>query len=425
MFVDQVRIKLAAGSGGDGAVSFRHEIYVDKGGPDGGDGGDGGDIVLKASRNQNTLANFRYKKQLKAQDGQAGSKARRHGKSAPDLEVDVPVGTVVSNLEGQVIADLVEDGQTAIIARGGKGGFGNAHFVSSTRQAPRVAEKGEAGEELEAQLEIKMIADVGIVGLPNAGKSTFLSIVSNARPEIADYAFTTLTPNLGVVDIDGASSLLLADIPGLIEGASQGKGLGDEFLRHVERTKVLLHLVDIYNDDVGKAYQTVMDELAAYKVNLSKKPQVVALTKVEGVDDEIINDAISSLKKVVKRGTSVMAISSPSKSGVKELLRELNKKVEKANASAGKSKLRSKLPVITLRGEDNAWSVKKREDDYLVTGRRIEKFARRTKFGDYHSEQRLKDIMRRMGILHQLNREGLEAGQTVVIGEPKIGKLIY
>jgi GTP-binding protein len=424
MFVDNVRLKLEAGKGGDGAVSFRHEIYVDKGGPDGGDGGDGGDIVLKASRNQNTLASFRFKKIIKADDGQAGSKARRHGRSAKHMELEVPIGTVVYNAEGDAIADLIDDEQSAVIAKGGKGGFGNAHFVSSTRQAPRVAEKGEPGEDIEVSLEIKMIADVGIVGLPNAGKSTFLSIVSNARPEIADYAFTTLSPNLGVVDIDG-SSLLLADIPGLIEGASQGKGLGDEFLRHTERTKVLLHLIDIYNDDVEAAYQTIIKELAAYKVNLSKKPQLVALTKIDGVDDEIVDDAMATLKKVVPRGTPIVAISSTNKSGVKQLLRELKSKVEKANSKELKTQSRYKLPVITLKDDDLAWQVTKVDDKYLVTGNRIEKFAKRTKFGDFHSEQRLKDIMRRMGILHELNRQGLEPGQKVTIGKSNIGKIEY
>jgi GTP-binding protein len=424
MFVDKARVRLHAGDGGNGAVSFRHEIYVDKGGPDGGDGGNGGDIVLRASRNQNTLANFRYKKLLKAEDGVAGQKAKRHGKSAQDLIVDVPVGTVVTDTDGQVLADLIEDGQTAVIARGGAGGFGNAHFISSTRQAPRVAEKGEAGEELEVDFEIKIIADVGIIGLPNAGKSTFLSVVSNARPEIADYAFTTLTPNLGVVDIDGAS-LLLADIPGLIEGASQGKGLGDEFLRHVERTKLLLHLVDIYNEEPAQAYQTIITELANYKINLSKKPQLLVLTKIEGVDAEMVEAAKQELKKAAPRGTKIMAISSASGNGVKELLRELRVQVEKANAKQDKKALSGKLPVITLRGEDTSWKVVKEDDKYTVTGRRIEKFARRTNFGDYHAEQRLRDIMRRMGITHELNRQGLETGQTIEIGQPRIGKITY
>ena len=424
MFVDQVTVKLQAGKGGDGALSFRHEKFVDKGGPDGGDGGDGGDIILRATRNENTLATFRYKKLLKAEDGSPGLKTKKHGKSGKDLEVAVPVGTVVSNLDGQVIADLVEDGQTAVIAHGGRGGFGNAHFISSTRQAPRIAEKGEAGEELEANLEIKMIADVGLVGLPNAGKSTFLSVVSNAHPEIANYAFTTLSPNLGVVDIDGRS-LLLADIPGLIEGASQGKGLGDEFLRHIERTKVLLHLVDIYNDDVVSAYKTIMSELKAYKVDLSKKPQIVALTKTEGVDPEIVQMWIDDLKKATPRGTVVIPISSPAGTGVKEVLRALVAKVDKANASSLRKKISDKLPVITFKQEDSAWKVEKADNGFIVTGRRLEKFAARTRFGDYHNEQRLRDIMKKMGIMHELSKQGIEPGQKITIGKPPLGSLDY
>lgn len=278
MFVDKASVKVKAGDGGDGKLSFRHEKFIDKGGPDGGDGGHGADVVLLASRNQNTLANFRYQKELNAEPGQPGGKSRKHGKNGQALVVAVPVGTVAFDAQGVVIADLFEDGAKAVIAHGGKGGFGNAHFTSSTRQAPRVAEKGEPGEELTVTLELKMIADVGLVGLPNAGKSTLLSVISNARPEIANYPFTTLTPNLGVVDVDKKSSLLFADIPGLIEGAAEGKGLGDEFLRHVERTAVLVHLVDAYNEDVAQAYQTIQDELKAYKVDLSTRPQVVALT---------------------------------------------------------------------------------------------------------------------------------------------------
>jgi len=227
VFVDRVRITARGGKGGDGLLSFRREKFHHHGGPDGGDGGHGGDVILQASRNQNTLAAFRYQKLLAAENGQAGGRAKRHGKSGQSLTAMVPVGTVVLSENGKTIADLTNDGQQLTIAKGGRGGFGNAHFVSSTRQAPRVTEKGETGEEITVVLELKMVADVGIVGLPNAGKSTLLSVISNAKPEIADYPFTTLQPNLGVVDIDKTHSLLFADIPGLIEGASQGKGLGD------------------------------------------------------------------------------------------------------------------------------------------------------------------------------------------------------
>ncbi len=331
-FVDRVSVTLKAGDGGNGIVSFRHEKYREQGGPDGGDGGDGGDIVLRASRNQNTLAAFRYKKLLRAESGQAGKKAKKHGKSGADLEIDVPVGTIVTDRSGQDLADFTADGQRETLARGGKGGFGNAHFVSSTRQAPRVSEKGEKGQEIEATFELKMIADVGVVGLPNAGKSTLLSVISNARPEIADYPFTTLVPNLGVVDIDQKTSLLFADIPGLIEGASQGKGLGDKFLRHIERTSVLIHLIDVYSQDTAHDYQTIMKELAAYQVDLSQRPQVVALSKIDGVDKKEIAAQMKALKRVIPKKTLALAISSQSGKGIKELLAVVNKAVEQARS---------------------------------------------------------------------------------------------
>jgi GTPase len=424
MFVDQVRVKLRAGKGGDGALSFRHEKFVDRGGPDGGDGGNGGDIILHASRNQDTLAGFRYKKLLVAEAGHPGSKRKKHGKNGKDLEVDIPVGTVVSDGQGNILADFTADGQAAVIAKGGRGGFGNAHFISSTRQAPRIAEKGEKGEEFEAQLELKMIADVGLVGLPNAGKSTLLSVVSNARPEIADYPFTTLNPHLGVVDID-ETTLLVADIPGLIEGASQGKGLGDEFLRHVERTKVLLHLIDAYSDDVVKDYKTIMRELKDYKVDLSKKTQLVALTKIEGFDKKELDARLKALKKVLPRGTKLTAISSHSGLGLKPLLRDLKKQVQKQAVQAKKKSLKPHLPVITLKRDANAWQVVKDGDNFVITGKKIEKFAHRTKFGDYYAEQRLRDIMRRMGINHELQRQGAAGGQIVKIGAPQIGQIEY
>jgi GTP-binding protein len=425
MFVDSAKVIIRAGNGGNGAVSFKHDKFKARGGPDGGDGGDGGDVVLKASRNQNTLAAFRYKKLLQAENGGQGTKRRRHGKTASDLEVAVPVGTMVTSPEGELLADLTEDGMSVIIAKGGKGGFGNAHFVSSVRQVPRVAEKGEQGEDREAVFELKMIADVGIVGLPNAGKSTLLSVVSNARPEIANYPFTTLVPNLGVVDIDSRHSILLADIPGLIEGASQGKGLGDEFLRHVERTSVLLHLVDAYNEDVTEAYKTIMQELAAYRIDLSKKPQIVALTKIEGLDKKELNSKLKKLEKVIPKKTPLINFSSNSGEGVKELLRILQKQVEQSRKKEEKAAKKEGLPVIGLREDDQSWHIEKTENGFIVTGKKIERFARRTNFGEYHAEQRLRDIMRKMGIVRELERQGIEADQTITIGNPVLGQIKY
>jgi GTP-binding protein len=425
MFVDRVKVSIKAGAGGDGALSFRHEKFRARGGPDGGDGGNGGSVLLVASRNQNTLAAFRYKKLLEAKPGAAGGKRKRHGKKGDDLEVAVPVGTAIIDPSGDTLADLTEDGQQFLIAKGGKGGFGNAHFTSSTRQAPRVAEKGEKGEALETIFELKMIADVGIVGLPNAGKSTFLSIVSNAKPEIADYPFTTLVPNLGVVDIDKKHSLLLADIPGLIEGASQGKGLGDEFLRHVERTSVFLHLIDAYSDNVVSDYKTIIKELADYKTDLSHRPQIVALTKVEGLDKKKINAKVKQLKKAAARGTPVLAFSSLSSQGVNEILRTLLKQVEKAHKARQKPVKTTELPVIGLRESDDDWQIKKIKEGFLVTGLKIERFARRTDFKNEEGVERLRDIMRKTGIIRELERQGIEADQTITIGNPEIGLIKY
>ncbi len=497
MFVDVARVSLKAGKGGDGAVSFRREIYIPKGGPDGGDGGKGGDIVFRADKNTDSLIDFRFTPILTAEDGRNGSGSRSAGRSGKDLVVDVPVGTVVyevSKLEPSetvrdngseiaseprndgrersgsrraLIADLTEDGQTAVIARGGSGGFGNAHFKSSTRQAPIIAEVGEPGEEFEAELELKSMADVGLVGLPNAGKSTFLSVVSNARPEIADYPFTTLTPQLGVATIDG-HDLLIADIPGLIEGASEGKGLGHDFLRHVDRTAVLLHLVDVYNDDAGKAYATIRHELEKY-AELGERPEIVALTKCEGVDPEIIEMQTASIL-AVNPDARVFAISSSAHQGLTELLRELYSEVSKpahlgarpagpstevadpsssrknepvrssltssgrlpraAGATPRLASLRTpfderaldtsetEIPTISLSKDalKTTWKVTKSEDDkFVVTGEKIEKFARRTDLNNYASVNRLRDILKKMGIRAELTSQGAKPDSIVSI----------
>jgi GTP-binding protein len=420
MFVDVAKVFIQAGKGGDGVVSFRHEIYVDKGGPDGGDGGKGGDVVFEATENLNTLVDFRFKPELKAEHGQNGSKARRRGKSGEDLVVKVPMGTLIKR-DGQVIADLTTHGERAVIAMGGDGGFGNAHFKSSTRQTPRIAEKGEPGDTFEAELELKLIADVGLLGFPNAGKSTFLSVVTNARPEIADYAFTTLTPNLGVADIDN-TSLLIADIPGLIEGASEGKGLGDLFLRHVERTAVLLHLIDAYTDDIAKAYTTIRQELKNYSEELYSRPEVVVLTKVEGLDDDIIAMQRAEIANVAPWSTKIMSMSSLAHTNLTEVLRELRREVDEVRSvEAEIADEDDELPVIALSGEQqaDAWTVRhlKDEDVYLVTGEKIEKFARRTDFESFETVNRLRDIMKKMGIAHELVRKGATGESVIRIGE--------
>lgn len=421
MFIDTATVKVRAGKGGDGAVSFRHEIYIDKGGPDGGDGGRGGNVIFEATENLNTLLDFRYKPELKASDGTNGGKNRRAGKYGDDLVVKVPMGTLIKR-DGKMIADLTEHGQRQIIADGGDGGFGNAHFKSSVRQTPRMAEKGELGESFEADLELKLLADVGLVGLPNAGKSTFLSVVTNARPEIADYEFTTLTPNLGVADID-ESTLLIADIPGLIEGAADGKGLGDQFLRHVERTAVLLHLIDAYSNDIAGDYKTIRSELGKYSDTLVSRPEIVALTKTEGLDDDMITMQTDELQKVITKGTQVVTISSTAGYGLNELLRQLNQQVKTARDSlVEESASLNNVPVLTLSNEQNtkAWSVKKEGDEYIVAGEKIEKFARRTNFDQFEGVNRLRDIMKKMGISHELIRQGAQGNSLVRIGSSEL-----
>jgi obg family GTPase cgtA len=422
MFVDVAKVFVKAGRGGDGIVSFRHEIYIDKGGPNGGDGGRGGDVIFKATENLNTLLDFRYKPELKAENGANGGKQNKHGKSGENLIVKVPVGTIVRR-NGDIIADLTENNQEVVIAIGGRGGFGNAHFKSSVRQVPRIAELGEPGEEFEAELELKLLADVGLIGFPNAGKSTFLSVISNAKPEIANYEFTTLTPNLGVADVD-QDSILIADIPGLIEGASKGKGLGDAFLRHVERTAVLLHLIDAYSDDIKNSYLTIRNELKSYSKELDIRPEVVAITKIEGLDQDIVDMQIDELKKVVSPGTKVMAISSMAHKGLKELLRELNKivKVEREKQKEIAITIEDdELPVISLNQEElsKAWNVEKVEEEdrtlYIVTGEKIERFAIRTNFDQEEGVDRLRDILKKLGIAQELLKKGAESDSIISI----------
>jgi GTP-binding protein len=419
MFVDTAKVLIVAGKGGDGGLSFRHEKYVDKGGPDGGDGGKGGDVVFVAAQNANTLVDFRYNPELKAEPGQAGSKRDRHGRSGEDLEVKVPVGTMIFQ-ESELIADLVSVGQKVVVAKGGGGGFGNAHFKSSVRQAPRIAEKGEPGDTLEADLELKLLADVGLVGFPNAGKSTFLSVVSNARPKVAAYEFTTLTPNLGVAEGDG-DGVLIADIPGLIEGASEGKGLGDEFLRHVERTSVLLHLIDIYQDDIADAYKTIRGELKKYSSELVQRPEVIALTKAEGLDEDVVKMQVDAVKAIAK-DAEILVISSQAHLGLTEVLRSLKAKVSAAREVIEEEE-RDTLPVIQLSDsqKDDSWTVEKLEEDvYLVRGKKIERFAVRTDLDNYEAVNRLRDIINKMGIAHELSRQGANGESVIRIGSSEL-----
>lgn len=447
MFCDVAKVSLKAGKGGDGAVSFRHEIYINKGGPDGGNGGKGGSIIFKADKDTNTLIDFRYNPILVAENGGNGSGTRSAGRAGRNLIVEVPIGTVVKR-DGRVIADLTRDKEEAVIAKGGDGGFGNAHFKSSVRQTPVIAEVGEPGEEFEAELELKLLADVGLIGLPNAGKSTFLSVVSNAKPEIADYPFTTLTPNLGVATID-RHDFLIADIPGLIEGAAEGKGLGYDFLRHVDRTAALLHLIDIYNNDAKKAYQIVRKELDKYS-DLKDRPEIIALTKCEGVDEEIIEMQSQAIREI-NQNAYIYSISAVSHQGIDDLLRALwqeiklskSKILERQSVSIDTKNIISdqkkqvislkkttpneenepqvkqdELPVISLGREKlkNTWSVSLDEDGvYHVTGEKIEKFARRTDMSNYASINRLRDILKKLGIRAELTNQGATQDSIIEI----------
>lgn len=447
MFCDVAKVSLKAGKGGDGAVSFRHEIYINKGGPDGGNGGKGGSIIFKADKDTNTLIDFRYNPILVAENGGNGSGTRSAGRAGKNLIVEVPIGTVVKR-DGHVIADLTRDKEEAVIAKGGDGGFGNAHFKSSVRQTPVIAEVGEPGEEFEAELELKLLADVGLVGLPNAGKSTFLSVVSNAKPEIADYPFTTLTPNLGVATID-RHDFLIADIPGLIEGAAEGKGLGHDFLRHVDRTAVLLHLIDIYNNDAKKAYQIIRRELDKYS-DLKDRPEIIALTKCEGVDEEIIEMQSQAIREI-NQNAYIYSISAVSHQGIDDLLRALWQEIKLSKSkilerqsitidtkniiSDQKNQVISlkkttsneenepqvkqgELPVISLGREKlkNTWSVSLDEDGvYHVTGEKIEKFARRTDMSNYASINRLRDILKKLGIRAELTNQGATQDSIIEI----------
>lgn len=412
MFADNIEITIKAGKGGDGRSSFLHEKYRAMGGPDGGDGGKGGDVVFEVDHNLNTLAYFRGHKRISATSGESGGGNKSHGKSAEDVVIKVPVGTMVFESERK-LADLTEDGQRSVIARGGRGGFGNAHFVSSRRQSPRAAELGEAGQELSLRLELKLVADVGLIGLPNAGKSTLLSVISNARPEIADYAFTTLIPNLGVASVDDYS-FVVADIPGLIEGASAGKGLGDEFLRHIERTAVLIHLIDSGRADIAGDYQTIMTELTAYGHGLAEKPQIITVTKAEGSNLADVKKLIQKLKKLSK--FPVFAISAVAHQGLNELLRAAAVEVKQARQIQDNT---TDEPFVydlsNVETPQAAWRYEHEDDVWIISGQKIEGFARRTDFEVADGLDRFRDILGKLGISKKLERIGLEGGDSVEV----------
>ncbi len=423
-FIDQAKISIYAGNGGDGKVSFRHEKSNSRGGPDGGDGGDGGNVIFEASNNVSSLSYFRYSKTLRAESGQHGSSKRMHGKSGNDLVVKVPVGTEARDEKGIVVADMTEIGQTVVLAVGGKGGFGNSHFVSSRRQAPNFAEKGEPGDSKEITLELKMLADIGLVGLPNAGKSTLIRAISNAKPKVADYPFTTLEPSVGVVDVDQNTSLLVADIPGLIEGAAEGKGLGHDFLRHIERTAIIMHVIDAYDEDVAKSYEIIRKELRAYSTQLIKRSQIVVLNKTESMDEQSKKQLVADLKKVVKpKTTPIVAISAKSKEGIRDLVFIASKTNIRA-LSVKSKKEKPKIHEYTLNIADSAWQISQiAPDAFRVDGAQIERFAIRTNFSNDQAQARLLDILRKRGVMHALVRANIKPGDVIDIAGK--GKITY
>ena len=416
MFADRAKIYVRSGKGGDGHVSFRREKYVPSGGPDGGDGGHGGDVIFVVDEGLNTLIDFRHIRKYKAGDGEEGGKKNCRGKDGEDIIIKVPAGTVIKEAQsGQVITDMSGDNKRVVLLKGGKGGLGNMHFATSTMQVPKYAQPGQPARELEVNLELKVIADVGLIGFPNVGKSTLLSRVTNAEPKIANYHFTTLNPNLGVVDLDGAKGFVMADIPGLIEGASEGVGLGHEFLRHIERTKVLLHVVDaasVEGRDPIADVHAIMDELSAYNPELLKLPQAIAANKLDAVYDEGA-DPLADLKKEFEpMGIPVFGISAVSGEGVNDLLYYLYDVIRKTDRTP---KIFEKECEIEYVGDRSLpYTVEKDEDGiYVVEGPRIEKMLGYTNLDSEKGFDFFQKFLKQSGILADLEKAGIQEGDTV------------
>jgi GTP-binding protein len=425
MFVDEVTIEIKAGDGGNGAVAFRKEKYVPHGGPAGGDGGRGGDVILEVDTNLSTLLDFRYQRLYKAQRGGDGAAKDMYGKDAPDLVLKVPVGTIATDAQtGYLLADLTQPGEKATIARGGKGGRGNSHFASSTHQAPRYAENGEPGEGHMVRLELKLLADVGLIGFPNVGKSSLIAAVSAAKPKIADYPFTTLVPHLGVVQVDDdpTRTFVMADIPGLIEGASEGVGLGHQFLRHIERTRLLVHLLDVSGTtsrDPLEDYATVNRELAAYSDYLATLPQLVALNKVDVADPKQVKKL---LKHFQKEGKPVFAISAATGQGVRPLLYSLADQLAQMPRPAENIdedeivRITVGANTMARRARDRRWEAHREDEVFVVRGAGIERYVAMTPLENEHALRRLQRTMERSGIVSKLRAMGAKEGDTVRIG---------
>ena len=415
MFTDYAKITIKSGNGGDGAVTFRREKYVAAGGPDGGDGGRGGSIYFRVDPNSNTLIDFRYTKKFKAQNGENGSGGHKYGKSGEDLYINVPIGTIIKDAEtGKIVADLSQEGQEELVLKGGRGGKGNSHFATATRQVPRFAQAGEDGEEKEIILELKLLADVGLLGFPNVGKSTFLSVVTDAKPKIANYHFTTIEPNLGVVKIKNGDSFVIADIPGIIEGASEGVGLGIQFLRHVERTRLLLHVIDvsgIEGRDPVQDFYTINKELKSYSEKLSTRKQIIVASKIDIMQDDTGLKALEELAQ--KEGLEIYKISGVTGQGLTELLNrvsEVLKTLPKEEIVESEERV-----VYTLEDDKDDFSVRKEGNTFVVEGKAINRLMGRINIDDNESMYYFQKNLKSLGIEDELKRQGIKEGDFVKI----------
>lgn len=419
MFTDYAKIYASAGKGGNGAVSFRREKYIAAGGPDGGDGGKGGDIYFEVDPDSNTLIDFRYKKKFKAENGSNGEGAHKYGKSGEDLYIKVPIGTIVKDAKtNEILADLSEKGQKELVLRGGRGGKGNSHFATATRQAPRFAQGGEEGEEKELILELKLLADVGLIGYPSVGKSTILSIVTAATPKIADYPFTTLVPNLGVVKPEYGESFVIADIPGLIEGASEGVGLGTEFLRHIERTRLLLHVIDVSGlsgRDPIEDYYVINKELEKYSEKLAKRKQIIVANKIDSMQNPEIYEKLEKLEKLAKENNQeLFKISAATGEGIKELMIEVSKILKTLPKEILIEKTENKK-IYTLEKEEEPYTIVKEDDMFIVDGPAIRELMRKVNMEDNESLYYFQKKLNELGVNEKLKQAGVQEGDTVKV----------
>ena len=415
MFTDYAKITIKSGNGGDGAVTFRREKYVAAGGPDGGDGGRGGSIYFRVDPNANTLVDFRYTKKFKAENGENGSGGHKYGKSGQDLYINVPIGTIIKDAEtGKIVADLSHEGQEELVLKGGRGGKGNSHFATATRQVPRFAQAGEDGEEKEIILELKLLADVGLLGFPNVGKSTFLSIVTDAKPKIANYHFTTIEPNLGVVKTEHGDSFVIADIPGIIEGASEGIGLGIQFLRHVERTRLLLHVIDVSGVEGRNPVQdfyTINEELKNYSEKLSKRKQIIVANKIDIMQDETGYKELEALAK--KEGLEIYKISGATGEGITKLL---DRVVEVLKTLPKEELVEVEERVLyTLEEDENQFTVRKENDEFIIEGKAINRLMGRINVDDNESMYYFQKSLKNLGIEDELKRQGIKEGDIVKV----------